>query len=506
MKFATGCSGIGVPDLAADTIGWTPVFACEREPFPRAVLAERFGYGADDGPALLDDFLTIDPDAWPDIEAFIAGTPCQSFSIAGARRGLEDERGNLTLKFVELCHGFQEKTHENGRSFRWAVWENVPGVLSDKTNAFGTFISALVGGSEALRPPGGGRDDWHPDKEPSWPSAGMVSGPRARLAWRVLDSQYFGVAQRRRRVFVVVSFGAGDPAAVLFEPGCLQRHTEAGRRTRKDVAGALSASSGKRCGADEGDRGTIIPAVAGCLQERDHKGADSDTKPGHLIPVTFAIQERAAAKKEDTGPDGKGFRDDGKAFTLEARTIPQAVAFTANDYAQDSLVEKSPTLRAGGHDKSHQNGGIAPAVVFDTTQVTSKTNRSNPKPGDPCHTIPANGEPPSIAYTSAVRKLTPRECERLQGLPDDFTLLRTWNKKRPGWQKDLEETARWIMSGNGQEFTIEEARQLAAHPDGPRYKALGNAWTYNVGLWVLRRLDAEDRRTRHVDFNQSLTN
>lgn len=269
MNLATGCSGIGAPDLAARELGWRHVFACENAAFPRAVLEHRFGFGLPGEAPLLEDFLAIDAAAFPDTECFAAGTPCQSFSMAGKRGGLEDERGNLTLKFVELCHAFQD-TADN---FRWALWENVPGVLSDKGNAFGTFISALVGGNAPALPPGGRAEDFENPptedeaarkrKRPAWPGAGMVEGPRARLAWRILDAQYFGVPQRRRRVFVVVSFGDGDPAKVLFEPRRRDGNHSPRRKSRQGTAPTLSARTkgGGGLGTDSELDGALIPEI-----------------------------------------------------------------------------------------------------------------------------------------------------------------------------------------------------------------------------------------------------
>lgn len=199
--------------MAAPWIDWR--LASEIEKFPRAVLQERLGYKSPDDhnqgdPLLWGDMTEVTPDLarsrgvpLPDI--MIAGTPCQAFSIAGLRGGVDDARGNLTLKFVETCHAIVDARLDGKLA---VLWENVPGVLSDKGNAFGCFLGGIVGADDALCPPSGG----------SWPSSGMVSGPRARAAWRVLDAQYFGVSQHRRRLFAVFDFGETlDPAEVLFE-------------------------------------------------------------------------------------------------------------------------------------------------------------------------------------------------------------------------------------------------------------------------------------------------
>ncbi|WP_139319950.1 DNA cytosine methyltransferase, partial [Serratia marcescens] len=127
--------------------------------------------------------------------------------VAGARQGLDDPRGALTLAYVELANAIDQTRHQDRRPPATLVWENVPGVLNDRSNAFGHFLGALAGEGRALQPPG-----------EKWAHAGCVSGPRRRIAWRVLDAQYFGVAQRRKRVFLVASGGDGlDPTEVLFE-------------------------------------------------------------------------------------------------------------------------------------------------------------------------------------------------------------------------------------------------------------------------------------------------
>jgi DNA (cytosine-5)-methyltransferase 1 len=240
----TLCSGIGAPEMAAPWVDWR--LASEIEAFPRAVLQERFGYRDPENhnqgePLLWGDMTEVTPDLLrqrgiPLPDLLVAGTPCQAFSIAGLRKGTEDDRGNLTLKFVETCHAIVD-ARPDGKLV--VLWENVPGVLSDSGNAFGCFLGGLVGAVDALPPPGDG----------SWPREGMVQGPRARAAWAVLDAQWFGVAQRRRRVFVVVDFGnAVDPAQILLEPDRLRGGSapsrEAGQGTAEDAGSGASHWSG----------------------------------------------------------------------------------------------------------------------------------------------------------------------------------------------------------------------------------------------------------------------
>jgi site-specific DNA-cytosine methylase len=248
------CSGIGAPEVAAPWVDWR--LASEIDPFPRAVLQERFGYRVPDDhnqgdPLLWDDMTEVTPAlarsrGIPLPDLLVAGTPCQAFSIAGLRQGVSDARGNLTLKFVEICHAIVDARADGKLS---VLWENVPGVLSDKGNAFGCFLAGLVGGSDPLLPPDG----------QGWPGAGMVSGPRARIAWRVLDAQYFGVPQRRRRLFVVVDFGKKtDPAAILFEPKTGGFHFKAMREAGEKPVGTVTTRTCLALGADDAGNGHLV--------------------------------------------------------------------------------------------------------------------------------------------------------------------------------------------------------------------------------------------------------
>jgi DNA (cytosine-5)-methyltransferase 1 len=219
MKFGSVCSGIEAASVAWEPLGWTAAWFSEIEPFPCAVLKHHYP----DVPNLgdmtkLPDLIRSGQVEVPDL--LCGGTPCQAFSVAGLRQSLNDERGNLSLTFCEIADAIDEQRKSI------IFWENVPGVLSTKDNAFGCFLGALAGEDDALVPPGG-----------RWANAGFIDGPKRAVAWRVLDAQYFGVAQRRRRVFVVASARADfDPAAVLFEFDGVRRDTAPSREARQAVA------------------------------------------------------------------------------------------------------------------------------------------------------------------------------------------------------------------------------------------------------------------------------
>jgi len=187
VTYGSICSGIEAATVAWESLGWEAAFFSEIEAFPRAVLAHHYP----DVP-LHGDFTQIANDPI-DVDVLIGGTPCQSFSVAGFRRGLSDERGNLTLEFVRLADAIDTLRLARGRPPGIFLWENVPGVLHSSDNAFGCFLAGLVGDEQPLVPPDG------------WLNAGLAVGPTRTVCWRVLDAQHFGVAQRRRRVFVLAT-------------------------------------------------------------------------------------------------------------------------------------------------------------------------------------------------------------------------------------------------------------------------------------------------------------
>lgn len=233
MRFGSVCSGIEAASVAFSPLGWQAAWFSEIEPFPCGVLAHHFPEvpNLGDMSDLPAKILSGEVEA-PDM--LCGGTPCQAFSVAGRRRSLDDARGNLSLTFCEVADAIDCVRGERGLDAAVVFWENVPGVLSTKDNAFGCFLGELVGADAPLSP-GAGR----------WPSAGVVAGPKRKAAWRVLDAQHFGVPQRRRRVFVVASARAGfDPAKILFEraracAGILRRAEVRGKTLPASLSEAL---------------------------------------------------------------------------------------------------------------------------------------------------------------------------------------------------------------------------------------------------------------------------
>jgi DNA (cytosine-5)-methyltransferase 1 len=202
---------------------------------------------------------------------------------------------------------------------------------------------------------------------------------------------------------------------------------------------------------------------------------------GGTHAIAYAIQERAISDNPDHGPDGVGVREE-LAYTLEARSSPQAVAFSLRGREGGAMPEVegadlSPALRAA------EGGSTRPFIAFDETQITSKANRSNPKPGDPCHPLAAAPRPPTLASPMAVRRITVVEAEKLQGFAENATLIHWPTAHRKG--VDLAETIEYLIWHG---YSAEEAEVLAQTPDGPRYRAIGNSWPTNVARWIGERM------------------
>jgi DNA (cytosine-5)-methyltransferase 1 len=406
----------------------------------------------------------------PDV--FCGGTPCQAFSVAGLRNSLDDARGNLSLTFVGIANAIDHVRSIRRDDPAIIFWENVPGVLSTKDNAFGCFLGALAGEDDPIIPPG-----------EKWTNAGCVYGPQRTVAWRVLDAQYFGVAQRRRRVFVVASARDDfDPASVLFEFDGVRRDTAPSREAGQSIApcvtnGPLFSRTGnERVEAEAmvvqkkqwpADIASTLDTTFGTKQglEDQHVNAGCPLfvpastvqtlrcrRPGeggmsgddeHLIPVISPALNTCSGSHH--APDTKAY-------------VVQPIAFHPT---QDPISSTNGTTHGLGCGSSGGQASVAIAqpIPFDTTQITSPANYSKPQAGDPCHPLAAGAHAPAVIQTMQVRRLTPVECERLQGFPDNYTNI-PWRKKDES-------------------------------PDGPRYKALGNSWAVPVVRWIGRRIQEQ---------------
>ncbi|EKN3394595.1 MT-A70 family methyltransferase [Yersinia enterocolitica] len=583
MRYGSVCSGIEAASLAWESLGWVPAWFSEIEPFPSAVLAHHWPATTNLGDMTkIAELVRSGKVEAPDI--LVGGTPCQAFSVAGLRNGLADTRGQLTLSYVELADAIDDTRRQCGEKESIIVWENVPGVLSSKDNAFGCFLAALAGEDEPLVPSG-----------KKWTNAGYVSGPKRAIAWIIKDAQYFGVAQRRRRVFVVASARDDiNPAEILFEFDGLRRDSAPSREAGKAVA-ALTASGVGTCGADDNQAqaGHLIgskfdenglPHTVGTLCSDTHPGAytGQDAYTGRIVPQVFSStgagywaagcgvlrarpqesHEHLAVFNWQAGGNTSSTLGLGEiSGALQCNNIPAVLfpkkqeimggqhpnaglgvdvcptlteamgmggghipithgliyAFSSKDCGGDATEDLSPTLRAGNTEMSHASGGQPPAVAYGLqyTQI-GKADTAGPQEDlgftvdsrstadaevtvhsvrlantssngwgiqeEVAHTLDCTAGP-AVQYQMAVRRLTPRECERLQGMPDDHTLIPYGRAIRP--EKLDKDYAKYQMCG-GRAKTFEEC--CAAASDGPRYKAIGNSMAVNVMHWLGQRI------------------
>lgn len=475
LQYGSVCSGIEAVSLAWQPHGLQAAWFSEIEPFPCAVLAHHYP----DVPNLGDmtQIATLVRDgqvAAPDI--LVGGTPCQSFSIAGARQGLSDPRGALTLKYVELANVIDQTRQQNQRPPATIIWENVPGVLSDRSNAFGCLLGALAGESRALEPPG-----------QKWTHAGYVSGPQRRLAWRVLDAQYFGVAQRRKRVFLVASGRDDvDPAEVLFERDGLYGDPSQGFAPWQDIActaGASTASPSDYAGLNPthgkvqvtfgfGGGNTSGPiGVAACLTAAP--GAKNDFEV-----ETFVVQAVAGNISHTLGTSTGNSEDGtGRGVPIITSYAPKVMAFAQNSRGELRLesghgqiagvlstgggkpgqglpMVLSVALRGRDHGIAAELGGTVAPALRASTGGGDKSHVLTPD-YEACFQYTGRKPSPSDWSQWRVRRLMPVECERLQGMPDDYTQVPYRGKPAA---------------------------------DAPRYKAIGNSMAVPCVAWLGQRL------------------
>jgi DNA (cytosine-5)-methyltransferase 1 len=542
IRYATLCSGIGCAELAAEPLGWVPVFQSEIDPFACALLAQRFpvtpNYG--DMTMLAARIRSGDiPSPMPDV--LIAGTPCQSFSIAGLGGSLDDPRGRVTLELINVLNAIDKRRVNDGKEDSCVlVWENVPNVFSKADNPFGCLTGALVGGDAPIAPFGNkGRWGYH----------GLVRGPARAAAWRVLDAQYFGVPQRRRRVFLVAGSGTRfDPAAVLLESEGVRRNHPPRREARQNVAGTLAsrAKGGGGLGTDLDIDGGLVPVTLrgisdygdGLPQLRAKSGDCGGGSEVLVVPVdptcyrlygaNTDVTEAAKAtdivstvSARNNGVGNSGTHVLAYGGNNQAGPIAVATARSAHGGPHGRLDFETETFLVTGGDVTHAldtandgkhssedgTGRGVPIIAFNARQDTISDphvsdalgSSSSPQSSaiafqtsqsgthiDTVHaTLDSNNgsrRHNGVLNNMQVRRLTVVECERLQGIPDGYTFIRD-----PRTRKKLEDDYYAYLLTHQPNLSRREMEVMAK--DGPRYKAIGNGMAVPCIGWILERLD-----------------
>lgn len=463
----SGCGGF---DLGLDAAGMRGAFQCEIDKNARAVLRHRWPEVPKH-----DDVRALTGGALPRVDLLVGGFPCQDVSVAGNRAGLAGDRTGLFFEFVRLVRELAPE---------WLLLENVPGLLSSN----------------------------------GWRDMGTVLWTLGELgygwAYRSLDARYDGVAQRRERVFIVGRAGGRSPVEVLFEPESLRGNPPPRRQAREDVAGTLGGCSpgggwstdtdrmtfvAAQChGSNVGPMGALrtghnegggVPFLSSCVTAREGKGPDSDATTT-LIAHPLRAQAQASHRADsdtyvahtlraggfDASEDGTGRgtplvpvrasgahgsngagigRDGDPAFTLDSTGSMAVIGFNARQ-DPDSWRDRTGPL---------DTDGTTQAIAFDLAQITSPTHWANPQPGGAAGTLNGSARSAVASPLMGVRRLTPRECERLQGYPDDHT--------------------RYGVTDKGKRVEM---------ADGPRYRMCGNGVAAPVARWIASRILAEARR------------
>jgi DNA (cytosine-5)-methyltransferase 1 len=414
LRYGSVCSGVEAATVAWHPLGWEPQWFSEIEKFPSAVLAHHYPNTPN-----LGDMTAFKE--WPNdpIDVLVGGTPCQSFSVAGLRKGLSDPRGNLMLTYLAIAAQYQPK---------WLVWENVPGVLSsNRGRDFGTFLGAL---------------------------AELGYG----FAYRVLDAQYFGVAQRRKRVFVVGYLGDWKrAAAVLFERESLSGHPAPSRETGQKVAPTVTQGAPfSRTGNDRVEAEAYVPdGPAKCLTSGVGQRYDFETEN---FPIAFGAQN--SARQGDSVSETSNMLPV-TTGSLCART---GQSISVQDAAQSHLLP----IAFGAQNSASQGDSVSEHVTPTLDKSKTPAVATHSVAGTMLSRNTSGGFSNSIDHAAAgymamqdmqVRRLTPTECERLQGFPDSYTQIPYRNKP------------------------------AESCPDGPRYKAMGNSMAVPVMRWIGERIN-----------------
>ena len=476
IRFGSVCSGVECASLASKDLGWTPAWFSEIDTFPSAVLAYHFP----DVPNLGDMTTIAERIRSGEIEApelLVGGPSCQSFSLSGLRRSLEDERGNLTLEYFRILDAIDEQRAKLGQLPAVAFYENVEGLLSTHDNAFGCFLSGLVGLDFPVNPPDGRK----------FPKSGYLVGPKRSCAWRLLNSEYFGSAQSRPRIYVVASAREGfDPRKVLFELSGVRGNYKPSRKKGKTSPATPTAGVGnydqRTRGTDPdeiarkhlvvlNDQGGSVMSVSGdgtigTLRAETHAHEPIVTETIPLVDEkigTLTSCDLVKMPNNQSVANGLMFpeltvfenhRQDARYRELSDKMMTLTAHMGTGGGNVPFVVEKN--IRLFNMQPIDSNMHNAARKIEKTPTLTATDPNPNKNQGGVC-IVELDGNP----YQLRVRKLMPVECERLQGMPDNWT-------KIPYLGKSIDQC-----------------------PDSPRYKAIGNAWQVDTVRWIFERLTTE---------------
>lgn len=498
------CTGIGGLDRGLHGAGWTDLrWACERQPFRRRVLRRHWG----DSLPIHEDITTLDPAMLEPVDLLAAGTPCPDFSHAKAdRRGLDGDQSRLFWDFIRIRDHLEPD---------WTLWENVDGALSSNQGLdFALVLGAFVGA--AVHVPAGG-----------WPRAGVVAGPRGGAVWRVLDAQHFGTPQRRHRVFVVGRLGDACPPEVLLEPARGGRDPAPRDPATEDVARALGERVAGTLGAYRGRGGAtrsqvidghgayvaageavvIAPDIASTLvscgngrvdpldgnlifnvataegatptgaRQAEHANTLRETRSSTSDPGTIVVPFRKAQKAHHD-QDAERWEEADAAGALAAAGGDANGTIVVPLERADVAKTVMPKVRDGDRDETYvafalRSNGSNSRIGARQTEIASALLAAGAKAGA------GTTEETVVLLIDGVRRLTPTECERIQGLPDGWTIP---------WGPSLLGATAWHEMAHEQRQALAVPWDPPGGLDTPRRSACGDAVNAAVAAWIGGRL------------------
>ena len=469
LRLGSLFDGSGGFPLAAIICGIKPIWASEVEPFPIRVTQKKLPQVKH-----LGDIKDIDGSKIEPVDIISFGSPCQDLSIAGKRAGLEGEKSNLFYEAIRVIKEMRCKT--NGKHPRYLLWENVPGAFSsNKGEDFRCVLEEITRIKDStVKLPRSSR----------WQSAGEILGDNFSLAWRVLDAKYFGVPQRRRRIFLVADLDGGSSREILFEQKSMSGDTSEGCEKGKRNTRTIKESFNKTiCLNDQGG------------QRMDFYSDESGTlrASGGIAPFVFENHSQDSRYKgplKETQTLASNLGQGGNNQPFVVYDIRQTSENTKNERHNIYECDVSRTIDTSGNTPTRNQGGVA--IVEDTYSMSKNSYFTKADKNISSPLLATDYKDPPLVNQRLVRRLTPKECGRLQGFPDywcdNLEIENPTDEDLSFWREVFDKDAE--IKGLKKKKTDKQILKWLKNPhtDSAEYKMWGNGIALPCAIYIFKRL------------------
>ena len=469
LKLGSLFDGSGGFPLAAIFCGIKPIWSSEVEPFPIRVTQKNLSQVKH-----LGDIKDIDGSVIESVDIISFGSPCQDLSIAGKRAGLVGEKSNLFYEAIRVIKEMRCKT--NGKYPRYLLWENVPGAFSsNKGEDFRCVLEEITkikdSTAKLTRPK-------------KWERAGEILGENFSLAWRVLDAKYFGVPQRRRRIFLVADLDGGSSREILFEQKSLSRDTSEGCKKGKRNTGAIKESFNKTiCLNDQGgERMDFYSDESGTLRAS-----------GGIAPFVFENHSQDSRYKgplKETQTLASNLGQGGNNQPFVVYDIRQTSENTKNERHNIYECDVSRTIDTSGNTPTRNQGGVA--IVEDIYTMSKNSHFTKADKNISSSLVATDYKDPPLVNQRLVRRLTPKECGRLQGFPDywceNLEIENPKDEDLTFWREVFDKDAE--IKGLIKKKTDKQILKWLKdpHTDSAEYKMWGNGIALPCAIYIFKSL------------------